>query len=568
MVNQVRKFLICLVISFSFSIKSSASDCPVDKVEWQKIDVSSKLKLLFDQNATIDASCFCNVLAAMATDSRKSAIDSLALFVTKWAEFHEFTTQVLFSCYRNENIHKKFRVWSVLLSEWRKENGAVDEEFKILLKNGMHAQADTLFMIFDAEGQLDFQDWFQWANVKSLIGDYGKIAELYCKSVQREPQVAEDAFFEFGRLVQELEPQVAENVLQQFSECSLAKTDVDSQSVLSWLADTYLKLGLFKQEINTLRDMRESGFPVAARSLESARSRLSLHKYRDAIEASIISYNSTDRIALKSMAAAILYKSYLNLGIRDSAFQWINLADLGSDKNRIEAITFYQSIGDFSSAAQLIDSMAPTQVRDTLIIRQFLLQSDLKKAFSFISNTRLPINREIRISSLWKSRILLFSGKVDELASYLDTIEVEPFWDCADELITYQYWLQLLGSSTEALAAWVGIEYNLYIGSFNKIMQVFSKKNIPAEYSWQLALHASKGCLKNGQYYQALLLLKMDSGAKVSPEFLYYKAVAFYRNGENDTARNIFNKLILEHSSDMFSDKARVFLNKHGLVKK
>lgn len=550
---------------FFFGVKPVYCGCPDSDSFWLKSNSSLKMQFLLEHCNQIDSVCFCSVIETLLARGKKVDPDSMILFVKRWAENNKTSTGLLLKCYRSELIYSARPVWSIIFADWQHDNQTVYHEFDNLIKSGMHSIADTLYSIFDAEGKLEPQDWLRWAKLKALIGDYSKVATLCCRVIQLEPGLSEFTLYQFGLILEDSDSAVSDNMMEQFYKCSLRDPETDTLSIRSWLADTYSKLGFFRQELNIFKVMSASGVSVAARALDAARSRFSRKRFRDAIDAARMSYLNTDRFALKSAAASLIYQSFTKLGEKDSAAQWLNRIDLGSDKNRIEAICFYQNNGDFSNAARLIDTLSVSVARDSLVIRQFILQGNFQKAYDFLSKPKPYIHNDQQSFSLWMARMLLFCSKYDEFTAFIDTLEIAPFWACAAELISYQYWLQFLGNSTESLVAWANIEYNLYCGSFHKVSQILSHYQIPDGHRWKLALHASKSCLKRGQQKEALSLLKNADVKEIAPEFLYFKAEAFYRCGESDSAKLIFNKIMLEHPADLFSEKARVFLTEYGL---
>lgn len=566
MVDQVHKpFLVAAVLFFFMGLRPVFSGCPNADSSWQGSDFSSRIKFLLENCNQIDSNCFYSVLQPLlAQRGRKNHQDSVTLFVKKWTGQHKTSTSLLFLSYRSDLIYSRKPVWALIVSDWEKDNETLYGEIDNMVKRGLHARADTLYSIFGAEGKLDSQDWLKWAKIKSLVGDYSKIAFLYCKAIQKEPMLSVFAFHQLGRELKDSESATAEKVLEQFSRCSIESPGSDTVSIYSWLADIYAELGFYRQELSVLNLISASGGAIAARALETARKRYSLHKYREAVEAARMSYQSTDRFSVRSMAATIAYQSFMKMGQIDSAARWLTHMELGSDKNRIEAITFYQNCGDFSSAALLIDSLSVSEARDSLVIRQFILQGDIQKAFTYFDRPDRKIHRDQKSASLWKARMLLFSGKFEDFTAFLDTLEVAPFWECARELISYQYWIEKLGNSSEPFAAWASIEYNLYCGSFHKISQTLNHNRAGNQIGRQLALYAGKSCINRGRYKEALLFLE-DTLTEESPEFLYCRAEALYHCGDAMSARTVLNRIILEYPADLYSDKARVFINEHGL---
>jgi hypothetical protein len=568
MVDQVYKpFLVTFVLFFIVSLKPVFSGCSSVDSSWQGSDVSSGMKFLLENCNQIDSSCFYSVLQqALAQKGRKNHQDSVILFVKKWTEQQRTTTNLLFLCYRSDLIYSRKSVWALIVSDWEKDNETLYGEIDNLVKRGFNARADTLYSIFDAEGKLDSQDWLKWAKIKGLMGDYSKIAMLYCKAIQKEPMLSVFALHQLGRELKDSDSGTAEKVLEQFSRCSIEFPGSDTVSIYSWLADIYAELGFYRQELIALKLISSSGGAIAARALEAAQKRYSLHKYREALEAARISYQSTDRFSIRSMAATIAYQSFLKLGQIDSAAGWLTRMELGSDKNRVEAITFYQNCSDFANAALLIDSLAVSVARDSLFIRQFVLQGEIQKALTYFNRPELKIHRDQKNAALWKARILLFSGKYEDFTAFLDTLDVAPFWECARELISYQYWIARLGSSSESLAAWASIEYNLYCGSFHKISQELNHSRAGNQIRRELLLYAGKSCITLGRHKEALMLLESDTLTEETPEFLYCRAEALYHCGDAMNARAVFNRIILEFPADLYSDKARVFINEHNLV--
>ncbi len=561
-----KPFLGTIFLLFFLGLRPVFSGCPSADSSWQRSDVLSKVKFLLENCDQIDSNCFFSVLQPLVEQKGKKGLqDSLTLFVKRWTEQHKTGSSLLFLCYRSEFIYSRKPVWALIVSDWEKDNETLYSEIDNLVKRGFHARADTLYSIFDAEGKLGSQDWLKWAKIKGLVGDYSKIAMLYCKAIHKEPMLSVFAFHQLGRELKDSDSVTAEKVLEQFSRCGIESPGSDSVSIYSWLADIYAELGFYQHELGALNLMSSSGAAIAARALETARRRYALHKYREAIEAAIMSYQSTDRFSVRSMAASICYQSFMKMGEIDSAAGWLKRMELGSDKNRIEAVTFYQNWGEFSNAAPLIDSLSLSVARDSLTLRQFILQGNIQKAFAYFNRSELKIHKDQKNASLWKARMLLFSDKFKDFTAFLDTLEVAPFWECARELILYQYWVERLRNSSESLAAWASIEYNLYCGSFNKISQTLNHNRAGDQLWHQLVLYAGKSCINRGRYKEALMLLELDTLKEKSPEFLYSKAEALYHCGDAVSARSVLNRIILEYPADLHSDKARVFINEHSL---
>jgi hypothetical protein len=147
---------------------------------------------------------------------RKNYQDSVTLFVKKWTERYKTGTTLLFLSYRSDLIYSRKPVWALIVSDWEKDNNALYSEIDNLVKGGFHARADTLYSIFDAEGKLDAQDWLKWAKLKSLVGDYSKIATLYCKAIQKEPMLSVFAFHQLGGVLRDSDTTTAEKVLEHF----------------------------------------------------------------------------------------------------------------------------------------------------------------------------------------------------------------------------------------------------------------------------------------------------------------------------------------------------------------
>lgn len=567
MAGHVFKSISCfLLIAILWGRDNYASDCLAFDSGYQNTNYSG-FKQLIARSSVIDQNCFYEILKDFCTaDVDMVHLDSLTLFVKKWFGSHHLGTDILLKCYRNDKIYKKYPLWQSVFSGWYQSDESIDKQIAALLRSAKYLKVDTLFMVLDAEGKLGFNEWLRWAKVKSITGDNNRIAGLFCRALQKEPGVSDAVLDQFGQILWDMKVDTADKVLHEFYRCSITKSESDTLSVLSWIADAYSKFGLYQKEIDILNSMQKSGFQVAYRLLDAARLRFNIHKYKESIQAARMCYQSTDRIALKSMAAAIIYKSYIKLDEGDSASMWIGRADPGSNiENRIDAITFYQNKGEFLKAAKQIDSLPLSLIKDTFAIRQYLFKADAQGAFNYLNNNKLNLKKDVKNLILWKIRTSLFCGKIDEAVLCLDTFKIEPYWESAGELIWYKYWIQLFENSPEALAVWAKIEYNLYIGNFQKIMEILEKKEIPSEYIWQLGLNASKKCLKTGQFNDALQLLKFGASAAVPPEFLYYKAEALFQSGKKDSAQYLFNKIILEHSEDSFSEKARIFVLENGL---
>ena len=242
MVDQVHKpFLVTVVLFFILSYRPVFSGCPGSDSSWQQSDGSLKIRLSFENLDQIDSNCFYSVLQSLLVQKgRKNYQDSVTLFVKKWTERHKIGTTLLLLSYRSDLIYSRKPIWALIVSDWEKDNSTLYSEIDNLVKGGLHARADTLYSIFDAEGKL-MHRLVEMGKVKSLVGDYSKLPLFTAKAIQKEPMLSV-CFHQLGGVLRDSDTTTAEKVLEQFSKCSIESPGSDTFSIYSWLADIYAEL--------------------------------------------------------------------------------------------------------------------------------------------------------------------------------------------------------------------------------------------------------------------------------------------------------------------------------------
>jgi hypothetical protein len=227
----------------------------------------------------------------------------------------------------------------------------------------------------------------------------------------------------------------------------------------------------------------------------------------------------------------------------------------------IEAIELYQNAGQVQQSRQLITRLRSSLSKDTLFIRQYIFIDSIDKAIELTENS--PYLRQSASDiMLWKIRLALFKKKFSKILEIYDSVPIPLDSNISTELLLYKYWLERLQDCPEALASWAAIEYNIYTGMLENCASLIKSKEVESTCQWRLALRVACAMHEKEKTSIALTVLKGYDENTVSAEFLYFKGQFMLEMGEIDSAKTLLQRIVLDHSSDIFSGKARLLLTK------
>jgi hypothetical protein len=276
-----------------------------------------------------------------------------------------------------------------------------------------------------------------------------------------------------------------------------------------------------------------------------------------------IAFDRAKNPEIKAAAAELLYQSYQALHKNDSALLWLGRADSTGENHRIDAVALYQSAGRLIDARAVLDKIIPSFDRDTLTIRQYVFEGNMKGALEALHNANSRWTQKTNEMLLWKARILLFSGSFDEVTMLLDSAVISPRWKGAKEVLDYRLGLHLYQGSSDALSVWSRIVTALYIGKPEEGEKTLAvAQALPTDLAIALQLLIIRDLLARERVDAAMAFFAKHGEGTMSPEYLYLHADAELKSGQVTLARDLLLRIIGDFPSDVFAEKARVLLSR------
>lgn len=526
--------------------------CPQTDSSWQTLSNHTKLNRILNEVNDLDESCFISIISDLPDVEKGKTRDKLVEVVTKWINSRKISTELLVSFYKSPLIYKNRDIWPAVFSLWEKTYVSIDEAYAHLAAKGQFHIADTLYDIYDKEDKLNVFNWLKWAKLKNITGDYDAIGGLYCRIINSESKLTPIVLSQFRYLLKDQKMQIADSILTDFLRCFVYQSETDTVQIREWTSQTCFELGLYNRQIEILMALNTENYPVYGDLFHTSTSHLSNKRYRYASDAARVIYNNSRDIENKQKAAFLIYESFRDQNLNDSALIWLKRVNLQSSKQMIDAATLYQNTGLYDKAQEIIDSIPRSYAADTMLLRQFLFTG--KRNEAYIMTKKGCCSKDL----LWSVRTALFVKKYLEVNSLLDSVSYDNITS-KGELLSCRYWLQRLQGSSDLLDLWAQIEYNIYIGNLNNAVKQLSVVK-ESDRIWELALRVAKVLINRGDSHTALNLLKQHERSDISAEFLYSMAEAMLCLGETDKGRQILEKIMLEYPDDIFSGRARLLL--------
>lgn len=555
--------MIAAVNSFAF--------CSLDSI-WNSSSCVQKITAL-QSDTNISEQCICKYLSTIDCSESQFTTESLISIIKKWASHNDVSNSILFAAYYNQAIHRNHTLWQTIVKLWDKSNHSPFDAAISLINSGEPLRADSLLRILDSEGKIDTPEILRWTKVKIIIKDFISVAPLYCRIIEKKAlqsqstnsfhQAKSIAFSQFLSQMEEIDKENAVQIIEQFKKCSLERTGADTMAIRSWLMQTYSRLEMYDKEINAFVSIPTSqdAETSASKLIDIAREHFLYHRFTVSLRAAKIAYFRSHKIETQSDAASILYRSFLSLGLQDSALIWLKKANITSEDRFVESIVLYQNAKQFKHSKENIDKLKPSFTKDTLLLRQYIMDNNFDKVFLLLNESQF-LKRSPSDMLLWKIRSFLFCNKLSDVSSILDSIAIPVDYSGTTELLLYKYWLARLQDCPEVLATWGKIEYNIYIGMLDNCIPLIRRNEMNSECKWRLALRVACALHDLRKTTAAVSVMNDFEDSAVSAEFLYYKAQFLYETGEIEKAKIVFQRLVLDFSSDIFSGKARLFLKK------
>lgn len=506
--------------------------------------------------------CLVQEIKLALIDNSPETDKNLIAVIEKWTDIHGFSASLLNNLYWNTNIRSNRHFLPSIFELFMKKNGSVYETVTSLISRGQSRLADSMFVLFNESGMVGPYETLRWIKVKSILGEYGTVASLACRTLSEKNSLIPSALNQLSIVLEEMPLDTADRVIKSFISCWAERPESDTVMLRTWAAQKYDQLGMYEREVQTLTLLETKLSSVTEELIEIARHCFENRNFTSAIFAAREAYKRLQNGDLKNSTASLIYNSFNETGLKDSALLWMSRVKLQSAQEKIRAVSLLQESGQFKRSRECIDSLSPSLSKDTLGLRQFLFTGDKKSADDLAFRSGSFLSKSRQDAAVWQARTLLFSSSEERLKSLLDSIVIDPSWRGAGELVNYRYWLKRLENSDEALAAWMQIEYNCFIGHPEKGCELILNGKIDTESRWRLAIRVSEALLKKNMIAECSKLLENCREGESSAEFLFCKSETLLKLGDFNGARKILQHIIMDFPGDIFSSKARLVLNR------
>jgi len=206
-------------------------------------------------------------------------------------------------------------------------SGFKDKIEKLMEQDKLH-EADTMFTLAEKNRSIDTYDLMKWLRIKGVLADYAEIGRIACLIVQRQPGLSSFICDQLPEIIKDAEPITIRKVMEQYLFCALVKND-DATELKLWAADVYSRFGLYKEELDILKDTALKNQDMANALLNSANKKFAKKLFVPAINAALPAYQLFNDPDLKSISAMILFQSYGHIGKNDSAAIWLGRTSFG-----------------------------------------------------------------------------------------------------------------------------------------------------------------------------------------------------------------------------------------------
>jgi len=511
--------------------------------------------------------CFVREIKLAQTQNSSEVNKRIVTAIEKWVEVHGFSASLLNNLYWNTNIRSNRACLPSIFELFRKKNGSVYEIATSLISKGQSRLADSIFILFNESGMVGPYETLRWIKVKMILGEYGAVASLACRTLSAESSLIPAALNQLSIVLEDMLPDTADRVIKSFVKCWVEKPGSDTVALRSWASEKYDQLGMYDREVQILISLETKFSSVTGELIEIARRCFENRQFTSVILPAREAYKRLPQGDQKNYTASLIYNSFNEIGLRDSAIIWMSRVKQWSNPERTRAASLFQESGLFQKAQNYIDSLSPSLSKDTLNLRQSLFTGDKKKADDLAFRSGGFLSKSSQDAAVWRARTLILSSSAERLRTFLDSILINPSWRYAGELLSYRYWLRRLENSDEALAVWMQIEYNCFIGKPEKGCELVLNGKLDTESRWRLAIRVSEALLGKNLVTESKKLLDGCSEGETSAEFLFCKSETLLRSGDYAGARKILQHIIMDFPDDIFSSKARLVLNRTPALK-
>lgn len=499
----------------------------------------------------------CSLLVSCHTGASKTVE-----LISAYGRVHKISDTLLFCAFRNPTLREDRSFFAALYQAWKRANDPPLRSINEYRMRSDAAKVDTLCMIIDREEQLNAYALLQWMDAKHVLDDYNPVPRLVCRIIAERVALTDLALNQFEIILEELEPSVCDTLLKNFRQCLHDEAPhADTAALHSWIIHKYAQKGMFGRQIETLLDMEKSPRLRCEKLCLVTQDLIDQRLYREAEFAARAALKHAQSDKERRNVARLLFRSFINRNRLDSAVVWLERTDPESDRDIMDAVIVYQGTGKHEKAARLIGSMPESLSRDTLRLRHLLLTDSGAAALTFVADERTRLGRMKPVRRLWHIRVTLYCAPQDQCLTLLDSMKVGPSDPFATEIMDIRFWLMLLADNPEALAKFRQIEYTLFKGGYDNASKLLRDAAMERRIAWRLAVRIAGRQIEASLPSLAVATLRSVE-ADDEPGYLYELANALWLSGDNRTAKELLERLLLEFPADIHTGRARILLSR------
>jgi hypothetical protein len=424
--------------------------------------------------------------------------------------------------------------------------------------SGNLVAGDSLWRIADTTKALLKKDYFKWLEIKAVLSQYNDAAKICCKISALDPRQTPSALDALMHMLADQSLSVKKEALQTYSEYALSSIHADTLRFLLQLNRLYSSFDLYDEQDNLFLLLDKTNQISANELFNAAQERFHSGKYSQSLFPATLAYKKFTNDKEQSSCAYLLFLCWQKTGVPDSALFWLDKTTFFDPSIKVQAIPFLQTADFLKKADSLISTLNLSLTKDTLKIRQFLFEHNLKDAFDAAEKIDKVHYKEVAL--VWTIRTAIFSENTSHLEGWIDTVSFSLSSSFSEELLQYRLRFTLFKTNSGLFHEYCQRAYALWLNTFS-IVELTQNKNIPKNIRDMFTCDLLKSLLSHGRYADAEKISVSLSLESASAELLFYCASIFINQKKFPEAKATLEQLIVSFPADVFSKRASLLLS-------
>jgi tetratricopeptide (TPR) repeat protein len=144
-------------------------------------------------------------------------------------------------------------------------------------------------------------------------------------------------------------------------------------------------------------------------------------------------------------------------------------------------------------------------------------------------------------------------------------MDFSPAMKGAREVLASALAIEAVADAPAAWGLFGAVAYASWLDRPDKVLAAFSGASLEAcdaRARRTIVLEGGRALLRNGRFGEARRILERADAAPADNEFRYYYGEVLYNDGAADSARKVFEAMLLARPGDVYSERARLFLSR------